>query len=75
MVKIPESKYICNGMSWLGIGIIHIHRKYIQGTEIAKQEMKKRLEDSLESFTFGFDASVGYSNLSSTSAMDRTLAR
>lgn len=75
MVKIPESKYICNEMSWLGIGIIHTHRKYIQGTEIAKQEMKKRLEDSLESFTFGFDASVGYSNLSSTSAMDRTLAR
>lgn len=68
MVKIPESKYICNEMSWLGIGIIHTHRKYIQGTEIAKQEIKKRLEDSLESFTFGFDASVGYSNLSSTSA-------
>lgn len=29
----------------------------------------------MESFTFGFDASVRYSNLSITSAMDRTLAR
>lgn len=68
LLKCQNSKYICNDLLAGYRGNSDTQRIYTR-YRTAKQEMEKRLEDGLESFTLGFDASVGHSNLSRVSTM------